>query len=246
MNRGRRPVARGRDGSEAPEGPRVGPGNPAAEPAAPEDDPTIALVRAGYDRIADRYAAWAPTVRDPARERFTDALLDRLPPRANVLDLGCGNGLPTAALLAAHGHLVTAIDVSGEQVARCRVNVPAATAIRAEMTGLDLPPAAFDAVVSFYAITHVPRARHAALFRSIAGWLAPGGLFAACLGAGAADGIDPDWLGVPMAFSHFDAAANLALLRDAGFAVLRHAVAETQEDGGAFPFLWVLAAPTRD
>lgn len=205
------------------------------------EDALIDIVRDGYDRIAERYAAWAAAIRDDARERTTARLLALLPPTAAVLDLGCGNGLPTTRLLADRGHRVTAIDVSAAQVARCRANVPEATVMQAEMTAAAFAAGSFDAAVSFYAITHVPRARHAALFRQIAGWLRPDGIFAACLGAGAADGVDADWLGVPMAFSHFAADANLALLRAAGFAIPHVEVAETIEDGAAASFLWVVA-----
>jgi SAM-dependent methyltransferase len=214
----------------------------AADPAAPDrDDVRIALVRNGYDRMADRYAAWAATVRDAARERTTARLLALLPPAAAVLDLGCGNGLPTAHRLIDAGHRVTAVDHSAAQVARCRANVPEATAMQAEMTAVSFPAGSFAAVVSFSAITHVPRARHADLFRRVAGWLRPGGLFAACLGAGESDDVEPDWLGVPMPFSHFGADANLALLREAGFSILQAEVAETIEDEAAVAFLWVIA-----
>lgn len=208
-------------------------------PAAP-GDAAIAIVRDGYDRMADRYADWAAAIRDDARERTTSRLLALLPPAADVLDLGCGNGLPTARLLAGLGHRVTAIDVSAEQVARCRANVPEAAAARAEMTEAAFAAGSFDAVVSFYAITHVPRERHEALFTRIPGWLRPGGLFAASLGAGETDGVEADWLGVPMAFSHFDADANRALLREAGFALLHDEVAATVEDGAPVSFLWVI------
>lgn len=206
-----------------------------------DDDSRIGLVRAGYDRIADRYADWAATIRDEARERTTLRLLGLLPPAAAVLDLGCGNGLPTARLLADRGHRVTGVDLSGEQVTRCRANVPEATVLRTEMTALAFPPGSFDAVVSFYAITHVPRTRHAALFGRIASWLRPGGLFAASLGAGESDDIESEWLGVPMPFSHFAADANLALLREAGFDILHAEVAETIEDSVGVSFLWVVS-----
>ncbi len=48
----------------------------------------------------------------------------------------------------------------------------------------ELPPASFDAVVALYSMAHLPRERHAALLARIAGWLRPGGLFLASLGAG--------------------------------------------------------------
>lgn len=180
------------------------------------DDAAIAPVREGYDCIADRDAVWAAAIRGDAREQTTARLLAALPSAADVIDLGCGNGPPTARLLVDRGHRVTAIDVSAEQIARCRASVPEAQAAQADMTAAAFPAGSFHAVLSLYANTHVSRARHASLFHRFVGRLRPGGFLAACLGTGEANEIEADWLGVPMAFSHFAADANLAPLREAG------------------------------
>ncbi len=115
-------------------------------------------------------------------------LLKRLPPGADVLDLGCGAGLPSTACLARR-FTVTGIDISPSQVERARLNVPGATFINADMTAVHLPESSFDAVVAFYSIVHVPRDQHATLLRSIASWLRPGGLLttAMTVGSGPAD-----------------------------------------------------------
>src|SRR5438067_2518235 len=129
----------------------------------PTDDPKEVVAR-GYDRIAERYADWAPQVRVDERERYTQLLLTTIPADATVLELGCGAGLPTTQRLAEQ-FTVTGVDISERQVALARTNVPDATFLRADMTVLDFAPASFDAVCAFYAITHVPRAEHAALLR---------------------------------------------------------------------------------
>lgn len=66
---------------------------------------------AGYDRIAERYAAWATGVRIEERERYTHVILDALPAGAAVLELGCGSGVPTTQRLAAR-FTVTGVDIS--------------------------------------------------------------------------------------------------------------------------------------
>jgi SAM-dependent methyltransferase len=174
------------------------------------DDP-MALTKAGYDAAARRYLAWAQP--SPLRARYLAAMRHHLPPHARILDLGCGAGTPVARDLARFAAVV-GIDISPTQIALARQAVPSATFIEADITQVDFSPAAFDAVVSFFAIIHVPRALHADLFARIARWLKPGGIFVASLGANdTPDVVEADWLGVPMFFSHFDAATNVALLR---------------------------------
>ncbi|HVI35602.1 MAG TPA: hypothetical protein VM684_05190, partial [Gaiellales bacterium] len=53
------------------------------------------LVESGYDRIAERYLSWAGGIDDSGRARMLDLLLERLPPGGDVLDLGCGAGVPS-------------------------------------------------------------------------------------------------------------------------------------------------------
>lgn len=199
------------------------------------------IVRDGYDRIAVRYLAWSGQAPSPERRRALDYVLGLLPGGAEVLELGCGAGLPVTQALAQRCR-VTGVDISAAQIALARRHVPNATFLQADMLALDLPPAAFDAVVAFYALTHVPRAEHAALLSGIAGWLRPGGLFFASMGVGESpDVVEADWLGVPMFFSHFDAATNQRLVQQAGLRLLSAEVVTEDEDGMPASFLWVAA-----
>ncbi len=199
------------------------------------------IVARGYDRIAERDAELTGGGGDEPRERYLALLEERLPAAAAVLELGCGTGASTMKRLAAR-FAVTGVDISGRSIELARRAVPEATFLLADMTTLDLPPAAFDAVTAFYSITHVPREEHAALLRSIAGWLRPGGLLIATMGAGDSAGdVEEDWLGAPMYFSHYDAATNERLVRDAGLLLVSARLETTDEDGVPVPFLWVVA-----
>lgn len=207
------------------------------------DDPA-ALVKRGYDAVAQRYLTWA--LPSPTRAHYVIALRQYLLPQARILELGCGAGIPVARDLAPIADVV-GIDISAAQLALARQAVPHATFIEADITQVDFPSAAFDAVVSFYAITHVPRALHEDLFARITRWLKPGGIFVASLGASdTPDEVEADWLGVPMFFSHFDATTNIALLRQAGLSLVHAEVVAEDEDGVAVPFLWVLAQRVAD
>lgn len=200
-----------------------------------------AIVAAGYDRIAERYLAWSALRPSAARLRALDLALALIPSGSDVLELGCGAGRPMTAALAV-GRRVTGVDLSATQIRLGRVNVPGATFLQADMTALEWPPASVDAVVAFYALTHVPRAEHAELLSRIRGWLRPGGVFVASFGVeDGPDEIEADWLGVDMFFSQFSARVNRRLVEAAGLIVERADVIAEPEDRYDARFLWVVA-----
>ncbi|MDX6375869.1 MAG: hypothetical protein QOE98_172 [Gaiellaceae bacterium] len=204
------------------------------------DDPKR-TVADGYDLIAQRYLDWSGLNPSSQRTRYLERLLALLPAGAELLELGCGAGIPVARALAERCQ-VTGVDISAAQIALARQHVPGATFIQADMAELDFPPALFDAVVGFYSLIHLPRAEHAALLGRIASWLRPGGLLLATMGAGDAPGsVEPDWLGAPMFWSHFDADTNRALVRQAGLDLLDDSVTADDEHGQPVPFLWIVA-----
>jgi len=212
---------------------------------APDDPKQI--VANGYDRIAERYLAWGATgVRIHERDYYTDVLLDALHGGAALLELGCGAGIPTTQRLAER-FAVTGIDISARQIALARRNVPNAAFIHADMTRLDFPSGAFDAVCAFYALGHVPREEHAALLRQIATWLRPNGLFVASFSnSGSQDEVEDDWLGAPMFFSGYDAATNEGLVRDAGFDIVTARPETDEEFGKPTTFFWIVARKATD
>jgi cyclopropane fatty-acyl-phospholipid synthase-like methyltransferase len=162
-------------------------------------------------------------------------------PGADVLELGCGAGRPMTAALAVDRNL-TGVDISSAQLALARANVPGATFIQADLTTLDWPAATFDAVVAFYVLTHVPREAHAELLARIGRWLRPGGVLIASFGVeDDPGGIEADWLGVDMYFSHFSARVNRRLVAAAGLEIERADVIVEPEDRFGARFLWILA-----
>jgi SAM-dependent methyltransferase len=207
-------------------------------------DPRKEIVEAGYDAMAEHYLSWGRRVEGDPRARFVEEFSRRLPEGAQVLDLGCGAGVPSTQLLAERCEVV-GVDISQAQVRLARENVPQASFIQADLFELDFPDAAFAGITALYSIPHVPREEHGELFRRTAGWLEPGGLFLASLGAGGNSDWTGDWLGVPMFFSSYDAETNRALLEAAGFELLHDEVIEMHEPEGPVSFLWTLAQKSR-
>lgn len=199
------------------------------------------VVEQGYDRIAERHLEWAQTTRVEERARYADVLFKNLSLSAEVLDLGCGAGVPTTRELAKH-FKVTGVDISERQIELARLNVPQAEFVRADITRLDFPPASFDAAVAFYALIHVPREEHPKLLRDISSWLRSGGLLVATMGTHSVRGdYDEDWLGAPMYWSGFDAETNKRLVAEAGLCVISAQDETAMEFGQPVTFLWVVA-----
>lgn len=202
-------------------------------------DPRKQIVRDAYDKISERYLKWSSTSK--VRTHYLEKFLSLLPQGANVLELGCGAGIPVTQALAQHAK-VTGVDISPAQAALARKNAPSARIVCADMMELEFPPAGFDAVCAFYAITHLPREEHRELFRRIAMWLKPGGYFLASLGVSETDGRTEDWLGAPNYFSQHSAAENLRLIESVGLVIARQEITQQDlKDEKGLPFLWIVA-----
>lgn len=199
------------------------------------------IVRQGYDAIAESYLAWTGDHPSPIRQRALDLIIAELAPGAQVLELGCGAGRPMTAALAEHFR-VHGVDISARQIELAAGNVPGATFQQADLASVDFPGGSFDAVVAFYALTHLPRDEQGPLLERMARWLRPGGLFSATMGVHADPGtVEEDWLGAPMYFSHHDAATNARLVESVGLIIRSAEVLAEDEDGQSVEFLWMMA-----
>ena len=174
------------------------------------------LVRRSYDQISYAYRGDSIS-RDRGYFRWLDALTPLLQPGDTVLDLGCG--IPVAQELAQRCQ-VTGVDLSEVQIARARQLVPQATFLCTDMTALRLPPGTFAAIVSFFAIIHLPVQEHRPLLERCCTWLRPGGSLMATVGSQAWMGSKEAWHGAPMYGSHADEATYLTWLQEIGFTLL--------------------------
>ena len=179
-----------------------------------------ALVREAYDRAS--YASRSDDGDDPHERAWAAQVDGLLADRSDVLDLGCGCGVPVAAPRAAprrHGrrHLARAD--------RPRAPARAGGAfVCADMTSFDGEPGSFDAVIAVSSLIHVPLDEQRPLYARIAGWLRPGGVLLATVGAGRYRGVEEGWLdveGADLFFDHADADTHVEMLRAAGFAIER-------------------------
>jgi SAM-dependent methyltransferase len=181
------------------------------------------LVRRGYDVISRAYRdddGRAKPGTDEGTEHYAgwvDELAQLLGPRARVLDLGCGAGIPATRLLTEKNFDVLGVDISGVQIQRARQLVPGANFEQADMATWEHEPETFDAVVSFYALIHVPIQDQRSLLPKIRRWLRPGGYLLAIVGFERWTGVE-DYLGAPMFWDHADRETYLAWLTEAALA----------------------------
>ncbi|MEX0665503.1 MAG: class I SAM-dependent methyltransferase [Acidimicrobiia bacterium] len=183
-------------------------------------DPRIKVVRDGYDAIAANYLADRPL--DAPDVELLRELGARLAPNNRVLDAGCGAGVPVTKWLVDSDLQAFGLDVSRNQLGLAQDLVVGAALTQADLVDLPFRDNSFQAVVSYYAIIHVPREQHRHVFEELHRVTERGGLALLCLGANdIPEDHDPEsWLGVPMFWSHFDAQTNLEMLQHAGLEVL--------------------------
>lgn len=226
----------------------------------PQDAPVNLKSRleASYDAIAKRYNDW--TIPHTAeRLRYLDKLLDHLPKQTSsiteavsVLELGCGAGVPvTQKLLSYPNFSVVANDLSSVQLALARANLridPKADDSRlkllpGDMLALDFEPAAFNAVVAMYSISHLPRSEQVDMLAKIAAWLKPGGWLLANFSAQESLGNEAQsWLDEKKGWvywSSWGSEGTLAKVKEAGLEVVVQETLDDVVDDSVF--LWMLA-----
>ncbi len=176
------------------------------------------IVKAGYNAIANRYLA--ERARDSEDVHLLNELIERLSVNANVLDAGCGAGIPIALMLSKY-FKVTGVDFSEAQIELARKNVPDANFICQDITKLDFPENSFDGICSYYAIIHIPREEYRQLLMDFQRMLKPNGFAFLCLGAeNLIDDIDENYLGTRMYWSHYDTDTYLKMLNGCSFSLI--------------------------
>jgi len=199
------------------------------------------IVARGYDAIALRYAEWAGQIQSPALEWVRD-LDARLADASDLLELGCGRGVPVTRELARR-HRVTGVDISAVQVELARHHVPEASFVHADASELVVAEGSLDAVVALFLFGHLPCDEQRDLITRIGLWLRPSGHLLATFGVGdRGEEVDEDWLGAPMFFASLGREAYPPLVRAAGLEIVRdEVVAQHEPDHGEVSFRWLLA-----
>jgi cyclopropane fatty-acyl-phospholipid synthase-like methyltransferase len=177
------------------------------------------IVEEGYDK--GNYAGvYRADDKLPEIDKFfLKQLMNNLPEKSNILDFGCGVGLPYDKYFIEQDHKITGIDISQKHISEAKKNVPKGKFIKGDFSSYDFGKK-FDAIVSFYAIFHIPREEHKDLFKKIFMLLKDSGRILITLGTGGDEGEEEDWCGSRMAWSQYKPEKYKKLLEDVGFKIL--------------------------
>jgi SAM-dependent methyltransferase len=177
----------------------------------PGNEARLAALAAAYDFDAaersKRVMGW--------RDEIIDRWAGGLEPGARILELGAGTG-QAAARLETQGFHVTALDLSPENVARCRERgLAAAVADVGRIEDITDPvfQPPYDAAFAFNSLIHFPKAELDAALTSIRSALVPGApLMFTLWGGESFEGIwEADWTEPKRFFAYYDDAEAEAL-----------------------------------
>ena len=130
------------------------------------------IVKNGYNKCAEKYNLARKEDFEPSLELLTKHLNNN----SNILDIGCGTGIPKTRILSNYGN-VTGIDISENQIKLAKKNLPGNLYFTADIMEYQLQNETYDAIVSYNTIFHIPKKEHEKLFLKIFKALKPKGFF---------------------------------------------------------------------
>lgn len=124
----------------------------------------------------DQKEAWNTLYGKQGRQwRGSSDMTFPFPPGSRVLDVGCGNGKTSEALLRS-GYKVTGLDFSETAVDFCRTHVPDMDAVCGPVTSMPFRDGGFDGVSVIHVMEHLDDGEIAMMTDEIERILRPGGI----------------------------------------------------------------------
>ena len=114
-------------------------------------------------------------------QRMVQHFLDLLPPKASVLDCGCGTGKPVSYMIAESGRKPYGIDLSPRMVELSKKQVPRGTFKQCNMLDYTAAPATFAGATVILSIFGRDRAAITRIARNLFNWIQPGGHLLLCV-----------------------------------------------------------------
>ena len=177
-----------------------------APPSVPRP-PDLDLVRASYDRAADRYVEMVASTalgdirRQPWLKAAMDVFADAVAGRGPVLDIGCGPGTVTAYLVG-RGVDASGVDLSPRMIEHARRLHPHCRFGIASATELDVADASLAGVLGWWSLFNLPRDVLPPVLASFARALVPGGQAIIAMHAGDDDLVRTEaYGGVPVSWT---------------------------------------------
>ena len=130
-------------------------------------------MKANYDLIADEWCKHRKKLPEKDQALF-DVFCDCLLPKVQVLDLGCGSGIPIAKQLVEKGFSIAGVDRSKNLLQQAKGNVPEAIFYQSEIESYEIRDT-YHGVILWDVLFHFPREKHPAILQKIFEALTPSG-----------------------------------------------------------------------
>lgn len=167
-------------------------------------------------------------------QQWLDRMVALVDPPAELLDLGCGSGIPIAAYLSGRGYPVTGVDSAPEMIAMFAANLPAHKALVADMRTLRLDTR-FGGIIAWDSFFHLTPDDQRAMFAVFRAHSLSGAalLFSSGPAFGEAIGMLE---GEPLYHASLDGEEYRSLLDASGFELIAH-IREDPTCGGRTAWL---------
>ncbi|WP_315917596.1 class I SAM-dependent methyltransferase [Vibrio fluvialis] len=188
-------------------------------------------MKTDYDAIAEDWNRLRTHLPAPDLALF-ELFRCYIPPQGRVLDLGCGHGIPIAAMMTERGFTLTGVDRSERLLSLARSAMPQQEWIQSELESFE-PVGHYHGVIIWDSMFHLPRHEHLTLLGKVFEALEPGGVV--ILSSGGSDTDLPPFTDIMLGHEFFYDAFPVPVLlrhcREMGFRILRHELVN-EPDGG--------------
>lgn len=181
-----------------------------------------------YETISD----WYDKHRDKNlfEKHYLDIIIEKLPQKGSVLDLGCGTGQPIAEYFIQNGFDVTGVDGSQAQINKASRHVPKMHTICDDMRHIHLEKQ-FDCILAWHSFFHLSQGEQRVMFKTFKQHINPGGLLVFTSGTSESE-VWSDNGGEMLYHASLSDNEYRVLLNASGFEVLLHRI-EDPTCGGA-------------
>jgi len=126
-----------------------------------------------YNKIGDWFAENRP--QGLIEKYYLDKVIELIPARGNILDVGCGTGIPIMNYFLDNDFTVTGLDASEKMLNIAKSNFPEADLVLSDMRKLNLSKK-YDALIAWHSFFHLPAADQPDMFVKFGEHLNPGGI----------------------------------------------------------------------
>lgn len=178
--------------------------------------------------VYDELINWFDDVRNKSlmESEYLNLIVNTIPPKGTILDLGCGTGEPIARFFIEKGFKVTGVDGSQKMIELCKKRFPTDRWIASDMRTINLQEQ-FDAILAWHSFFHLDHDSQRNMFKIFASHIKSGGVLAFTSGEEEGE-VWSDNGGQQLYHASLSTKEYNSLLKDFSFKVLIHKVRDPE------------------